>query len=488
MRTRIFIAITIALLASGAALAEYTIPLNAVNKANEVIDAVLEAYGGAEKIAALNALARTSTFTTFGTFQSKRPEPPWDQNLTENQGAINFEQEQFRGHNKGSGGGFDFDGGQLINGEQSYAYDLRGGTQTAIAAPDFDTTSGPFIRVNAPLLVKQLQERRQTSHWLGEADFEGRRHDIVTLVMETGPALSLYFDQETRLLSRAERVLPPFGQIDYRFKEYQTIDGIPFADKLELYANEQPNLLADRSETRVNPDFAPYLALPAGLDVVEAGPTLPTDVSLEEIEEGVFLAGANNTYVMFVEMDDHVISVGGTAGVPERIVKLREVVADKPIRYGVLTHHHNDHLVAVTAYEDEGATIFTVKEHEAVVRSTAADGEALKLKFVDGKAVLNSGSRTLELHDIGPTPHSEHLVVAYLPDAGILFEADHFPNPGNGVFQPAQPVTQHLARAIAERGLEVKTIIGAHSPWRASMQDLLDAVALKPKSQVTSAP
>lgn len=488
MKTRLISAIAAGLLASGAALAENTIPLNAVNKANEVIDAVLEAYGGAEAIANLNAVARKNHFTTWGTFQSKKPGPPWDENQTENWGAINFAEEQFRGYNQGSGGGFDFEGGQLINGEDSYTFDFRGGTMTEIAAPDFNTTAGPFIRVTAPLLVKQLQERRQTAHWLGEAEFEGRSHDIITLVMEVGPALALYFDQETRLLNRSERVLPPFGQVDYRFKDYVTIDGIPFARKLELFANDQPNLVIDRYETLVNPDFEPYVALPAGLERVAAGPQQPTEVELQEIEEGVFLVGANGTYVMFVEMDDHVVSVGGTAGVPERIAKLREVVADKPIRYGVLTHHHNDHLVGVTAYEDEGATIFTVKDHEEVVRGTAEDGESLKLEFVDGKAVLSSGSRTLELHDIGPTPHSEHLVVAYLPNEKLLFEADHFPNPGNGRFQPAQPVTRHLAKAIAERGLDVETIIGAHTPWQASIQELRDSLALQPKNRVASAP
>jgi glyoxylase-like metal-dependent hydrolase (beta-lactamase superfamily II) len=488
MRSRIITAITTSLLASGAALAEDTIPLNAVNKANEVIDAVLEAYGGAEAIANLNSVARKSHFTTWATNQSLRPDPPWDEGHTENWQAINLEAQQFRDYNAGSGGGFDFEAGQLINGEESYAFDFRGGTMTGIPAPDFNTTSGPFIRVTAPLLVKQLQDRRQTAHWLGVVDFEGRPHDIVTLVMEVGPGLSLYFDRETRLLTRAERVLPPFGQIDYRFKDYQTIDGIPFASKLELFANDLPNLVAVRHETLVNPDFAPYLALPEDLERVETPPAQPTEAELQEIDEGVFLVGANGTYVLFVEMDDHVVSIGGTAGVPERIAKLREVVADKPIRYGVLTHHHNDHLMGVPAYEAEGAEIFTVKAHEQVVRGTAEDGEARKLKFVDRKAVLGSGGRSIELHDIGPTPHAEHLVVAFLPKEGILFEADHFPNPGNGRFVPAQPVTRHLARAIKERGLEVRTIVGAHTPWQASWDELVSSLALAPKTRLAESP
>ena len=95
-------------------------------------------------------------------------------------------------------------------------------------------------------------ERRNTSHWLGETEFDGRAHDVITLVMEVGPALSLYFDRETHLLSRSERVLPPFGQIDYRFSNYEAIDGVPFEGSFKLYANDQPNIVIDYAYTKVN--------------------------------------------------------------------------------------------------------------------------------------------------------------------------------------------------------------------------------------------
>lgn len=468
------------LLLASNAVAEDTIALRAVNKAGEVIDAALVAYGGAEAITNLNVVARKSNFTTWATTQSLQPGAPWDQGQTSNFAAINFSEEQFRGATKGSGGGFDIDAGQLINGESSYTFDFRAGTMTAVAEPDFNTTSGPFIRVTAPLLVKQLQNRRHTSHWLGETEFDGRAHDVVTLVMEVGPALSLYFDQETHLLSRSERVLAPFGQIDYRFKDYVTIDGIPFAKTFELYADDQQNLLIDRYETVVNPDFAQYLELPKDLEAIAAAPPASTEVELQELAEGVFLVGGAGTFVMFVEMDDYVVSIGGTAGVPERIAEFRKVVEDKPIRYGVLTHHHNDHVLGVAPYQAEGATVLTVKAHEEVVRAAATDGEALKLKFVDGSEWLDGGSHKIQIIDIGPTPHSEHLLVAWLPEEGILFEADHFPNPANGRMAPAQPVTRRLAEVIDARGMDVKTIVGAHSARIASREDLAKALSLLP--------
>jgi len=476
------------LLATPFVSAEETLPLNAVNRANEVIDAALEAYGGAETIANLNTVARKSQFTTWATNQSRTPGEPWDENKQKNFSAIDFENETIVGKNKGSGGGFDFNGGQIIKSDEGWQVNYRAGTVTPIAEPDFNTTSGPFIRITAPLLVKQLQNRRQTSHWLGEVEFEGRPHDVITLVMEVGPALSLYFDKETHLLSRSERVLPPFGQVDYRFTNYETIDGIPFSKTFKLYANDEPNVYIGIESTVVNQSIEQHAALSKELEMVEAAPPAPTEVALQEIKEGVFLAGAGNTYAMFVEMDDHVIAVGGTAGIPDRIKALRKVIRDKPIKYGVMTHHHNDHVLGVPAYQAEDAVVLTVKQHEAVMRAAATDADSLKLQFVEDKYVFDDDSRKLEIIDIGPTPHAEHLLVAYLPEEGILFEADHFANPTDGRMQPAQETTKSLARAIDKLGLDVKIIVGAHSPRIASIDDLHKSLALSPVQMKHASP
>jgi glyoxylase-like metal-dependent hydrolase (beta-lactamase superfamily II) len=481
MRKPIVIAITASLmLATSFVSAEETLPLNAVNRANEVIDAALEAYGGAEAIKNLNSVARKSHFTTWATNQSRAPGPPWDENEQKSFSAIDFENETFVGKNKGSGNGFNFNGSKIIKGEEGWQVSYRAGTVTPIAEPDFNTTSGPFVRVTAPLLIKQLQNRRNTSHWLGQVDFNGRPHDVITLVMEVGPALSLYFDKETHLLSRSERVLPPFGQVDYRFTNYETIDGIPFSKTFKLYVNDEPNVFIDIQSTAVNQSIAEFAAVPDNLEWVEVAPPPPVDVEVQEVKEGVFLVGAANTYAMFVEMNDHVVAVGGTAGIPERITALREVVKDKPIKFGVMTHHHNDHVLGVPAYQAEDATVLTVKQHEAVVRAAATDADSLKLQIVKDKYVFDDGDRKLEIIDIGPTPHVEHLLVAWLPEEGILFEADHFPNPTNGRMQPAQPVTKRLAEAIDKLGLDVKSIVGAHSPRVASINDLRQALEMSP--------
>ncbi len=473
-----------AVIAAASLHAEETLPLKSVNKANEIIDAALEAHGGAENLANLNSLVQESHFVNYANGQSRRPNPPWDKGEQENFNAIDFEQGIFINRNIGVGGGYEFDGGNIINGEDSWQLNYRAGTAAPIAEPDLNTTSGPFIRVTPALLMKQLQARRQVSNWLGVTDYNGRPHDVVTLIMEVGPGLSLYFDQETHMLNRMERVLPPFGQVEYRFEDYTQIDGIAFNKTFRLLLNGDDNLEVKNKVIKVNAPLAEYAQLDGNLDKIPA--VVPDEFNLQEIDEGVFLVGGTGAYGLFVEMNDHIVAIGGTQGAAARMAEVRKHIADKPIRYGVLTHHHSDHVPGAADYAAEGATIITFKENETVVRNAAGDGDAT-LEFVDNRMSLTDGERTVELYDIGPTPHAEHLLVAYLPKEGILFEADHFPQPRTGPLPPAVPATLAFAEAVDRLNLDVNKIVGAHSPRIGSPAEL-QAVIESASAIAASAP
>jgi glyoxylase-like metal-dependent hydrolase (beta-lactamase superfamily II) len=216
-----------------------------------------------------------------------------------------------------------------------------------------------------------------------------------------------------------------------------------------------------------------FTQLPANLQQVAA--VTPQDTGTQEIDEGVFLIGGNGTYSLFVEMTDHVVAIGGTQAVPAGIEEMRKVIADKPIKYGVLTHHHSDHVPGAAAYAREGATIITFEENEDVVLKAAGDDQA-RLKFVEDRLVLTDDEQRIELINIGPTPHAENILIAWLPRQGIIFEADHFPQPANGVIPPAVPATVGFAEALGRLNLDWKTVVGAHSPRQGTPADLQAAL------------
>ena len=142
----------------------------------------------------------------------------------------------------------------------------------------------------------------------------------------------------------------------------------------------------------------------------------------------------------------------------------------------MMTHHHFDHVAGVSAYEAEGATLIGSAAHEKIIRRAAEDGDALNFEGVTDNMILETADRRVEIIDLGPTAHTEHLLVAYLPDEGILFEADHFAMPRVGPVPPAGTSTKTFAEALASQELSITKILSAHSPKAGTMDDLKAAL------------
>ena len=461
------------LLASSLACAD-NFTLANTDKAKQIIAAAVEAHGGSALLDELHTLTIENETINYSVDQSRAAEPPWDKSESHGVNSIDIDNSIFVNRSENNGGGFESRTGTIINGEDSFQIDYRAGTVAKIAEPDFDTASGPFVRVTPALLIRTLNDRAANAYYLGETKVDGMNYDVVGFSMLVGPAISLYLDKETHLLRRSERVFTGFGLVQYEFKDYKMADGIPFNQTFNLYLNGDPNLERVNLAMKIN---APLDALTAVENALVAVPELqPDPLSRQEISDGVWLIGGNGTYGMFVDMGDYVFAAGGTAGGQDRIASLREVVGDKPIRYGMMTHHHSDHVLGVTDYEGEGSTIVAATAHERVVRAAANDPEDLLLKLVDGSMTLESAEHRIEIIDVGPTAHTEHLLVAYLPDEGILFEADHFALPRSGQIPPAVSSTKTFAKALGRHELSVQKFLSAHSPRIGTPDELKIAI------------
>lgn len=444
------------------------------DKAKAIIDAAVEAHGGDALMGELRTLAIETSSENYSVDQSRGTEAPWDKSKSEDFDAIDLENSVYVTTSKGAGGGFENHNGTIINGDKSYQLNYRAGTVAEIAEPDFDNTSGPFVRVTPALLVRTLKGREANAHFLGETKIDGTDYNVIGFSMTVGPAISLYFEKGSNLLRRSERVFTGFGLVEYRFDNYEVRNRVPHNRKFTLLLNGDINLERDIKSLKVNVDISEHLEVPQTL--VSTPAIQPDPLTRQELTEGVWLIGGSGTYGLFVDMGDYVFAVGGTGGIEDRLASLREVVADKPVRYGMMTHHHSDHVVAVPAYEAEGATIIAAAAHERIVRRSAANGETLKVTTVDDRMVLQGGGRKVEIIDLGPTAHTEHLLVAWLPEEGILFEADHFAMPRVGPVPPAVTSTKTFAKALKKSGLDVKYIVSAHSPKPGTMADLEKAL------------
>jgi glyoxylase-like metal-dependent hydrolase (beta-lactamase superfamily II) len=472
MRIRI-IHILFGLLATGTAHADNFTQDN-TDRARTIIDAAIEAHGADALMSGLRTLVIEHRTINYSVDQSRGTDSPWDTSVNEGLDAIDLEKSVFVTEAKGSGGGFENHGSTIINGAEGYRLNFRAGTVAQIAEPDFAAASGPFVRVTPPLLIRTLKEREANAHYLGETTVGETEYDVVGFSMTVGPAINMYFEKGTSLLRRSERIFPGFGLVEYHFDDYEIRNDVPYNRSFTLLLNGDINLEREIKSVRVNVALDDYIEVPEALESIPT--TTPDLLSRQEISDGVWLIGGGGTYGMFVDMGDYIFAAGGTGGVADRIASLREIVGDKSIRYGMMTHHHSDHVVAVSAYEAQGATIILASAHEHIVRRSAENGESLAVELVDDRFILKDGNRRVEIIDIGPTAHTEHLLVAWLPEEGILFEADHFAMPRAGPVPPAVTSTKTFAVALQRSGLDVRTLLSAHSPKPGSMADLKRAL------------
>ena len=209
----------------------------------------------------------------------------------------------------------------------------------------------------------------------------------------------------------------------------------------------------------------------------------PVDLT-EQVGEGAWLVKGG--YVaLVVEFDDHlaVFEAGQSETRGEQIIQqIRDYISDKEIRYVINSHPHSDHTAGLVPFMREGATLVT---HEANVEfldmalntpRTLLGEEPLNAQVmgITGTGVLEDDTNRIELHPV-PNLHTEGMLVAVLPDHGLLFQADFtLPQPGS----EANPFVKTLARYVEENDIQFDRYLAVHAASvNQTRDDLLAAIA-----------
>ncbi|HET9216076.1 MAG TPA: hypothetical protein VFR18_03805, partial [Terriglobia bacterium] len=104
----------------------------------------------------------------------------------------------------------------------------------------------------------------------------------------------------------------------------------------------------------------------------------------------------------------------------------------------------------------------------------AKNPKKARVETVGDKRVYSDGSRTVEFYHIFPAPHSNGLLIAYIPKEKILFQGD-FSLPAAG--QPANDHVKALAAALDKLNLDYDRYINVHaSATPQTRADLLKSV------------
>jgi glyoxylase-like metal-dependent hydrolase (beta-lactamase superfamily II) len=171
------------------------------------------------------------------------------------------------------------------------------------------------------------------------------------------------------------------------------------------------------------------------------------------------------------------------------LAQIKSAAPGKPIKYVVATHYHHDHIGGLLGYIAEGATIVTTADTKKEIEKLAGAPRPISpdtlstnprqpiIETFTGKRVFSDAGHTVELYNIGPSPHVSELIIVYIPKEKLVFVAEVF-DFNTGQLPPAADDTAHFAEKIKALGLEVETIVPAHGT-PAKIEDLNKAIVLR---------
>lgn len=276
--------------------------------------------------------------------------------------------------------------------------------------------------------------------------------------------------------------------VETRFSDYRDFGGIPFPGHIERSQGGYPVLDLKVNDVRIN--GAASVAVPP--EVASATPAAPV-VKADKLAEGVYYLTGGTHHSVLIEQADHLVVVEAPLN-EERslavIAKAKETVPGKPIKYLINTHAHFDHSGGLRTFAREGAVIVTPKANVPYYRkvwaaprtlnpdSLARSRKGALFAEVDGKRVLSDGKRSIEVHSIVGSGHSDAFALVYLPGEKILVEGDAYTPAAANAPAPSRPnpYAVNLHDNIRRLGLDVAQIAALHGPRVVTLADLRLAI------------
>ena len=459
------------------------VSLQSYTRARRVLDAGVEALGGIEAIRASQDVKVVVKGHSFARHQSLSVNPPYDKMSRDETLYIDLRNRRYIIETRDPlPGGFVFGGTQVITGNQGFFVNPRDKTITPLNLTNFNNI-GILRRLPHLFLLTAYENAPSTLRWIGNQNYEGRPHNVITFASGNGVQWTVFFDAKTNLLTKYEQMVSDNVAGDAVqetiFPAYRTAGKVKVptgritrraGDVIEEVEYQQVTFDLKQDDSA--------FAKPKGLE--EQPTPTPPPTRETKLDDGVYLfeSGSNS---LVVEFKDHVMVVepyAGGRGARATLAKIREMFPSKPIKYVVITHHHDDHSGGLRAYVAEGATVVTTaanrKYFETMSASTFTinpDEQSKKkmkpvFQFLENKrSTFTDGQQTVEIIDIGPGPHANEMLVAYLPKSKIIFQGDLVNVPNNGKFQPTtiNDSTVHFHDVTLKNlGLPVEKIAAVH--------------------------
>ena len=399
----------------------------------------------------------------------------------------------------------------MYSGEERTVLDFRDEfISTVRRDPSAQIERARLARTIPHLLLMEAANHAANLRLVGRQVYAGASHDVITFPLPgTKTVLAMFFAADTHLLTKYEYTMDFTGLgdalVEFVYSAYRRdpkLTSVPNGYKIVLAGKT----FREIEYTEIEADSSKAIAafqIPAQL----ASLVMPVGEATE-VAKGVFIFVTGSLNPMFIEFKDFVLAIEAPAQAPllERvpadmqpgsdqmsetfIKKIKETIPNKPIRYLALSHFHSDHAGGVRAFMSEGATILTTPgnrdyfERLAAAKYTAVPDRLSKqprpltIEIFDTKRVITDGEQTVELINLGPSPHVQENVIAYLPKEKILFQGDLFYFSGTNQFPARDPSRDRVMKFFGEwlikNKMQPERIYGFHDRGFATMTQVVE--------------
>jgi glyoxylase-like metal-dependent hydrolase (beta-lactamase superfamily II) len=197
-------------------------------------------------------------------------------------------------------------------------------------------------------------------------------------------------------------------------------------------------------------------------------------LAIGELAPGVFFQSGGGYNNLIVELKDYLVVYDASHELQsESLLRtLKEKFPHKPVRYVVLTHCHFDHAGGLRSYVAAGAAVVVGKGggdylREALSHPATLAGVQLPAHLhpqvieVDGRWSVSDGERSAEAYTFD-NPHSDDLMLGYVPHARMGFVSDLWAPGREPVRDPLQPGLRALADGVRRWNLDPLQFAGGH--------------------------
>jgi len=465
---------------------------SAQSEAKLVLAKAIKAAGGYQALSRLNT--GTVTFATQTAAVGQGLTPETDPTLGDAFRTITYRSggrlsiENFNGDNIAF---------RLVLGEEPDWAWLAG--QNAISNIGPSISGRIFDRVSTSgHVLLELSQRSEALRATGKKEFDGKTYNMVSYADDFGRLQSLAFNQRSGHLMQMQRldVHAQWGDIAnvVSFGEYKKAGDALVSHQINM---TQAGMLTTKAKveriefTKVD-DAIFTKPEDAGENPPINGPeNTPRNLEVETLAENIYYIpnAAQGYNTVFVDQHDGIVIIE-TPQSPQAgrdiVNTVKKQIPNKKIKFAVPTHHHFDHSGGLYGFIESGIPILTTPGNVDFVRQIGAASrnigrharrsKKLRVESFDGRRSLGRGNRIVELINVGPNPHVEEIIVAYIPAIKTMLVADLYSFRGDNV-TPANENQLAFADKLESLDLEIETFIPVHGS-QATAEQFWESVKL----------